>query len=103
MKYAVIEAGGKQYRVEPQKKIKIEKIAGDSGAEVIFDKVLLLVDGDRVEVGKPYVSGVKVTGKIVKTDRAKKLIVYKYSSKTRRATKKGHRQWQTEIEITSVV
>jgi len=101
-KFAVIETGGKQYRVDLGKKIRFEKLDGEAGGEVVFDKVLLIADGDNVSVGDPYVSGAKVEGKIAGQGRADKVIVFKYSSKSRYRKKKGHRQPYTEVEITKV-
>ena len=91
---AVIETGGKQYLISSQQRIKIEKIkTAKEGEEIIFDKVLLLVDDkDRVIIGKPYLEGVKVVAQIEKAGRGKKIIVFRYHSKTRYKKKKGHRQ-----------
>lgn len=99
---AVIKTGGKQYIVEPGQKLKIEKIEGKDGKEVNFKEVLLLENGSKVEIGEPKVSGVSVVGKIVKQDKADKVIVFRYKSKTRRRKKKGHRQPYTEVEITGI-
>jgi len=91
---AVIETGGKQYLISPQQRIKIEKIKTvQEGEEIVFDKVLLLVDDkDKVSIGKPYLEGVKVVVQIEKSGRGKKIIVFRYHSKTRYKKKKGHRQ-----------
>ena len=91
---AVIETGGKQYLISPNQRIKIEKIkTAKEGEEIIFDKVLLLVDDkDKVTIGKPYLEGVKVVAQIEKSGRGKKIIVFRYHSKTRYKKKKGHRQ-----------
>ena len=102
MKLAVIETGGKQYKVAVGDKINIEKLGSEDGAEVIFDKVLLLADGDKVEVGAPYLTGAKVGGKVIENYRTKKIIVFKYHSKVRRRKKKGHRQEMVEVEITNI-
>jgi large subunit ribosomal protein L21 len=102
MSFAIIETGGKQYKVSAGTKLKIEKIEGASGAAVVFDKVLLSSEGDSVNVGEPYLSGGKVEGKILGQGRADKVIVFKYHSKTRYRKKKGHRQPFTEIEITKL-
>ncbi len=102
MKFAVIETGGKQYRVSTGQKLNIEKIAGVSGDSVTFDKVLLTADGDNAVVGMPYVSGAKVSGKITEQGRADKVIVFRYHSKTRYRKKKGHRQPFTAVEIQNV-
>jgi len=98
--FSIIETGGKQYKVKEGDKIKVEKLDGEAGAEVIFDKVLLKVsDEDNVEIGQPYLKDVKVIGEITNQGRNKKLIVYKYKPKKRERTKKGHRQMFTEILI----
>jgi len=91
---AVIETGGKQYLITPQQRIKIEKIKSiKEGEEITFDKVLLLVDDQgKVKIGKPYLEGVKVVAQIEKAGRDKKIIVFRYHSKTRYKKKKGHRQ-----------
>lgn len=101
-KFTIIETGGKQYKVSPGQKIKIEKINVKEGDNFIFDKVLLSVDGESVKIGTPYVEGAKVEGKILKQARDKKKIVFKYHSKTRYRKKKGHRQHYTEAEITKL-
>ena len=98
--FSIIETGGKQYKVKEGDKIKVEKLDGEAGAEVIFDRVLLQVsDEDKVEIGQPYLKDVKVIGEIANQGRNKKLIVYKYKPKKRERTKKGHRQMFTEVLI----
>ncbi|MDP2695843.1 MAG: 50S ribosomal protein L21 [bacterium] len=99
---AIIETGGKQYKVAAGQKLKIEKLPPGEGEPVVFDKVLLTADGDSVKVGAPYVGGSKVEGKVLKQGRGRKIIVFKYHSKTRYRKKKGHRQEYTEVEITKV-
>jgi large subunit ribosomal protein L21 len=102
MKFAVIETGGKQYKVAVGDKINIEKLGLENGADVVFDKVLLVADGEKVEIGTPYLKDVKVGGKVLENYRTKKIIVFKYHSKVRRRKKKGHRQEMTEVEITNI-
>jgi large subunit ribosomal protein L21 len=99
MKFAVIETGGKQYRVSSGQKLKIEKLDAKPGESVVFDKVLLTADGDIVKIGAPYISGVKAEGKVVRQGRDKKKIVFRYHSKTRYRKMAGHRQHFTEVEI----
>jgi len=99
---AVIKTGGKQYLVEPGQKIKIEKITGKEGKEVIFKDVLLVEKNRKLEIGTPLVKGVKVIGKILSQGKEKKIIVFKYKSKTRYKVKKGHRQPFTEVEISKI-
>ncbi|MEK7481881.1 MAG: 50S ribosomal protein L21 [Patescibacteria group bacterium] len=100
--FTIIETGGKQYKVSPGQKIKIEKLSAKEGDNFIFDKVLLSVDGENVKIGAPYVEGAKVEGKILRQARDKKKIVFKYHSKTRYRKKKGHRQHFTEVLISSL-
>ncbi|MFH1643017.1 MAG: 50S ribosomal protein L21 [Patescibacteria group bacterium] len=99
---AVIKTGGKQYIVSPGKKIKIEKLDAEQGKEVTFSDVLLLEKNKKIEIGTPFIKGAKVIGKVLKQDRTKKKIVFRYKSKTRHKTKKSHRQHFTEVEITKI-
>ncbi|TSC95612.1 MAG: large subunit ribosomal protein L21 [Parcubacteria group bacterium Athens0714_26] len=100
--FAVIETGGKQYRVSAGQKLKVEKLNAEAGANLLLDKVLLVADGEDVKVGAPYVDGAKVEAKVLGQGRADKVIVFRYHSKTRYRKKKGHRQHFTELEITSI-
>lgn len=100
--FAVIETGGKQYRVSPGQKIKVEKLIAEASENFVLDKVLLAADGEDVKIGAPYVEGAKVEARVVRQGKEKTKIVFKYHSKTRRKTKKGHRQPFTEIEIIAV-
>ncbi|MDP4001100.1 MAG: 50S ribosomal protein L21 [bacterium] len=102
MQQAVIDTGGKQYLVSPDEKIIIEKLDALAGDSVVFDKVLLTVDGDKVKVGKPYVTGSKVTGKVLTQQRGKKLVVFKYKAKSRYRRKQGHRQSETIVQIEKI-
>ena len=102
---AVIRTGGKQYLVSPEDKIKIEKIEGKEGKEdkeIIFEEVLLLEKNKKVDIGSPFIEGVKVIGKVLKQDKAKKVIIFKYKAKKRYKVKKGHRQPYTLVEITKL-
>src|SRR3989344_726875 len=100
--FAIIETGGKQYKVAPGQKIKVEKLEAKDGESLVFDKVLMVADGESVKIGKPLVDGAKVEAKLVKQGRTKKVIVFKYHSKTRYRKKKGHRQDFTEVEVTAI-
>jgi len=100
--FAIIETGGKQYRVTPGQKLKVEKLEAKEGEGFVLDKVLLTADGENVKVGNPYVTGVTVETKISRQGRARKVIVFKYHSKTRQKKKKGHRQSFTELEIVRI-
>lgn len=100
--FAVIETGGKQYKVSPGEKFKVERLKAEAGSNFVFDKVLLISDGDNLKLGRPYVAGAKVEAKILSEGRERKKIVFKYHSKTRYRKKKGHRQHFTEAEITKI-
>lgn len=102
MSFAIIKTGGKQYRVEPGQKLKIEKLTPHTDGSVIFDEVLMKEDGGQVTIGTPHVVGATVEAKLVKQGRAKKVIVFRYHSKTRYKKKKGHRQPFTEVEIIAI-
>lgn len=102
MSFAVVETGGKQYLVSPKSKLKVEKLPGQAGSEVVFDKVLLRSDHANVEIGRPHVSGAKVMAKVLKQGRARKIRIFKYKSKVRYRRRKGHRQEFTEVEIQSI-
>jgi large subunit ribosomal protein L21 len=102
MAIAIIETGGKQYKVFPKTRLRIEKIEGQEGDAVVFDKVLLVGERDAVVIGTPYVSGATVAAKIVRVGRDDKKIVFRYHSKTRYRKKKGHRQPFTEIEVLEI-
>ena len=100
--FAVIETGGKQYKVSAGDKIRVEKLEAEPGASFIFDKILLIGDENNIKLGRPYLSGAKVEAKIIKNARDRKKIVFKYHAKTRYRKKKGHRQHFTEAEIIKI-
>jgi len=99
MTFAIIQTGGKQYKVSSGAKLKIEKLNVQTGDSVVFDKILLTADGEDIKIGMPYIEGAKIEGKILKQGRDKKKIVFRYHSKTRYRKKKGHRQDYTEVKI----
>lgn len=99
---AVIQTGGKQYDVREGDKIEIEKLENQIGDKVIFDQVLLLDDDKEVQIGKPFLEGVKVEGKILDQKRAPKVIIIKQKAKKRYFKKQGHYQRLTVVEITSI-
>ena len=100
--YAIIESCGKQYKVAEGDVVFFEKLDAEEGKKVSFDKVVLVSDGKKVEVGAPYVKDVKVEGKVIANGKAKKIIVYKYKAKKNYRKTQGHRQPYTKIEITSI-
>lgn len=99
---AVIKTGGKQYKVRVGDKIKVEKLDGAAGDMVTFSEVLFLGDEKKVTLGSPLVSGASVEGKIVKTEKGKKVVGIKFKPKKRYKVKFGHRQTMTEVEITKL-
>lgn len=99
--YAVIESCGKQYKVAEGDVVFFEKLDTEEGKKVTFDKVVLVSD-EKVQVGNPYVKGVKVEGKVVAHGKGKKIIVFKMKAKKNYRRKQGHRQPYTKVEITSI-
>ena len=99
---AVIKTGGKQYKIEVGDVIKIEKLEGEIGDKIIFEEVLLLENEKGVEIGAPFLKGVKVEGRLIKTFKDKKVVGIKFKAKKRNKTKFGHRQTLTEVEITKL-
>ena len=100
--YAIIEACGKQYKVAEGDVVFFEKLDTDEGKKVTFDKVILVSEDGKVQIGAPYVKGVKVEGKVVSHGKGKKIIVYKMKPKKNYRRKQGHRQPYTKVEITSI-
>ena len=100
--YAMIEACGKQYKVEKGETVFFEKLDVEEGKKVTFDKVMLVSDDKEVKVGNPYVKGVKVEGKVVAHGKGKKIVVFKYKAKKNYRRKQGHRQPYTKVEITAI-
>ena len=101
--YAIVNTGGKQYRVQPGDTVRVESLPGDQGDLIELDDVRLLADDDgEVFVGAPTVDGAKVTAEVVTQGRAKKIIVFKYKAKTRYRRKNGHRQNFTELRVTDI-
>ena len=99
--YAIIETGGKQYKVEQGDVIYIEKLNNEAGSTVEFDKVLA-VGGDSMTVGNPIVSGAKVSGTILAQGKSKKIVVFKYKAKKNERKKQGHRQLYTKVQIDEI-
>lgn len=100
--YAIIESCGRQYKVSEGDVVFFEKLNAEEGKKVTFDNVVLVSDDGKVQVGNPYVTGVKVEGKVVSHGKAKKIIVFKMKAKKNERTKQGHRQPYTKVEITSI-
>lgn len=99
---AIIETGGKQYRVSEGDVIFVEKLAADASETVTFDKVLAVVDGETSSFGTPTVAGATVTGTVVKNGKSKKIIVYKMHPKKNYRRKQGHRQPYTKVQIEKI-
>jgi large subunit ribosomal protein L21 len=99
---AVIKTGGKQYRVSPKDKLRIEKIETAEGKEVVFDSVLLVEKGKEIIIGEPMIKGATVTAKVLKQGKADKVMTFKYKAKKRYRLKKGHRQPYTQVEILEI-
>lgn len=100
--YAVIQTGGKQYRVEPGQRIRVEKIEAEEGASVDLDNVLLVADGDDIKVGAPRLDGAKVTATVKAQGKAKKVTIIKFRRRKHSRKTQGHRQRFTELEITGI-
>ena len=100
--YAVIQTGGKQYRVSAGEKLKIERIAGAVGQEIVLDQVLVVADGDALKMGTPLVAGATVKAKVLKQGRGDKVLIFKMRRRKHYRKSQGHRQNYTEIEILGI-
>ena len=100
--YAIVESCGRQYKVAEGDVVFFEKLDVEEGKKVTFDKVVLVSEDKKVEVGAPYVKGVKVEGKVVANGKGKKILVYKYKAKKNYRRTQGHRQPYTKVEITKI-
>lgn len=100
--FAVVETGGKQYRVSPGEELRIERLDGSKGDTVTFDRVLLVGGEGEARVGTPIVDGAKVTGSVVHQGRHKKIVVFKYKKRKRYRVKTGHRQPYTLVRINTI-
>ncbi len=100
--YAIVETGGKQYKLEEGRYLDVELLDGEVDKKIVFDKIVMLVNGKKSTVGQPYVASATVEGKIIKHDKAKKIIVYKQRPKKGYRKKQGHRQQFTRVMITKI-
>ncbi len=100
--YAVVATGGKQYKVREGEILRVEKIPGDVGAPVSFDKVLMASDGETVSIGQPFLENGAVSGHITEQGKAKKVLVFKYKRRKRYRRKNGHRQPYTAVKIDGI-
>lgn len=100
--YAILETGGKQYKVRPGDTIQVEKLAGEPGETLELGRVLMVADDDNVAVGSPVVDGASVLAEVVGQGRGKKIIIFKYKAKVRYRRKTGHRQSLTTLRITEI-
>jgi large subunit ribosomal protein L21 len=100
--YAIMTSGGKQYRVQEGDVLRLEKLDGDVGASVSFDQVLMVSDGEEVQLGRPVLEGATVHAHIVEQDKAKKILVFKYKRRKRYRRKQGHRQPYTAVRIDKI-
>jgi len=100
--YAVIQSGGKQYRVAEGDTIRVEKLVADEGAAVELDRVLLVANGEDVKVGAPYLDGGKVTATVKAHGRGKKVKIIKFRRRKHHMKRQGHRQAYTELQITGI-
>mgnify|MGYP001605339568 CR=1 FL=1 len=103
MKFAIIQTGGKQYKVKEGASLKVEKLEASHGQQVIFDKVLLTFDEkEGLTLGKPYIANLNVYGQVIEQGKGAKIIIFKYKPKKRERKKTGHRQTYTLVKITSI-
>ena len=100
--YAIVETGGKQYQVEEGRYLDVELLDGEKDSKIVFDKVVMIVNGKKSKVGQPYVAGASAEGTIVKHDKEKKIIVYKQRPKKGNRKKQGHRQGFTRVMISKI-
>ena len=101
--FAIVETGGKQYRVTEGEIIEVEKLAAPVGETVTLDRVLMIGDGEQTRIGRPLVEGARVQAKVVDQDRGRKLIIFKYKPKIRYRRKAGHRQSFTRLQIERIL
>lgn len=100
--YAVIVSGGKQHRVTEGETLKLEKIETETGGAIVFDRVLMVANGDDIKVGAPVVDGARVTAEVVSHGRHDKIRILKFRRRKHSMKRMGHRQWYTEVKITGI-
>lgn len=101
--YAIIQTGGKQYRVSPGDVLRVERLSGERGEEIILDQVLMVADGENLQVGAPLVAGAGVRSEIVRQGKGKKILVYKKKRRKNYRRKQGHRQLYTALQIKEIL
>lgn len=100
--YAIFQSGGKQYEAKPGTVIRLEKLPGNVGDDVTMDQVLLVADGDQIEVGTPLLDGVTVQGRIMEQDRSRKILIFKHKRRKDYRKMQGHRQSYTAVLVQSI-
>ncbi len=101
--FAIVQTGGKQYRVAPGDILRVERLPGTRGDEVELGQVLLVADGDTIQVGQPLVAGARVVGEILRQGQGKKIIVYKKKRRKKYRRKQGHRQLYTALQVREII
>lgn len=100
--YAIVETGGKQYKVQPGDTIRVELLSGDEGDLVELNDVRMVSENGEVTLGSPSIPGASVSAEVLGQGKGKKVIIFKYKAKTRYRRKNGHRQWYTELKISGI-
>ena len=100
--YAVVQTGGKQYKVAVGETVDVEHVHADVGDTVTLDEVLMIADGEDVQVGKPFIEGAKVSATVLVQGKGRKVVIFKYRPKQRYRRKKGHRQAFTRLQIAEI-
>lgn len=100
--FAIVQTGGKQYRVSPGDILRVERLPGERGDEVLLEQVLLVADAEAIQVGQPLVAGARVLSEIVRQGKGKKIIVFKKKRRKKYRRKQGHRQFYTALEIKDI-
>ena len=101
--FAIVKTGGKQYRIAPGDILRVERLPGERGDEILLDEVLLVADGDNIQVGQPLVEGARVVGEILRQGQAKKIIVFKKKRRKKYRRKQGHRQLYTAFQVREII